>query len=477
MVDELQQRILELEEKVSLLEKENQDTNIYRHFFYNSLDLVCIANNEGRFIKLSPSFSTLLGYSNEELLDKPFTAFIHPDDLQKTLSEISLNQTGQSTLRFENRYIKKNGDVLYLQWVSTSDPSKNLSYAVARDVTEIKRTEKKLRRSQELLNAAQSMAKMGSWSFNLKTHDLFWSDELFNIFAISEEERAHLYDAYISRYSPEGLAVYHELVNRAIEQGEAYKFRHSVHLKDGTVKMVSCAGIPFKDENGKVYRIDGMVQDVTEETENEKLILKNIREKEILIKELHHRVKNNMQVISSLLNLQATISCDKRIQEIFKDSQERIRSMAVIHDMLYRSNDISMIDFKTYIDRLANELIRSHKGELNNIELKLNIPNVHYEIDVAVPLGLIINEILTNALKHAFPDDRMGKINIDLQKTDEHSCKLSISDDGNGFNLNEIKKSNSLGIMIMENLSEQLEGKIEIQSTSNGTLYELEFSY
>ncbi len=472
-----EEKIQFLEKRVLELKKEAEQALIYKHFFQYSRDMVCIANNEGRFLKLSPSFSESLGYSMTELLDRPFTDFIHPDDLQATLDEINLNQKGASTLRFENRYLKKNGEAIILQWVSNPDPINNRIYAVARDVTDIRNTERELKLSQQLLNASQHMAKMGSWSFNLINGDLYWSDELFNIFGIKENERDNLYEAYVNRFDEEGFLLYESTVNKSIETGKPYTFKHSVNIKGEDKKYVYCVGIPQLDNNGKVFRIDGMVQDITEHTLNEQIIRKSVREKEILIQELHHRVKNNLQVINSLLSLQSNLSNDEQLKSIFNDSQERIRSMATIHDLLYHNEDVSMIDFSQYINRIAEEILRSRKGESHQIDMKINVPTVNYSIDIAVPLGLIFTEIMTNALKHAFDQQEQGIIEINLKRIDEQQCQLSIKDNGKGFDPQLIDHSASLGMLIMENLTEQLDGKIEILSDTNGTIYHLSFKH
>jgi len=475
--EEYLSRIQSLEKQVSELNREIKKSTVYKHFFQYSRDLVCIANDDGRFLELSPSFSETLGYTTEELLDRPFTDFIHPDDLEATIDEIQLNQTGASTLRFENRYYKKNGDIIYLQWVSTADTKNKKTYAVARDVTEIRKTEEELKRSQQLLSASQSMAKMGSWSFDLITQDLFWSAELFNIFDIQEHEKTELYAAYLKRFDQEGLALFNSVLEKAIAYGESYTMKHTVNNAGKERKFVYCVGIPSLDDKGQVVRIDGMVQDITEQTLSEKIILKSIREKEILIQELHHRVKNNLQVINSLLSLQANLSDDERLSAIFRDSQERIRSMATIHDLLYHNEDVSMIDFSEYIQRLAQELLKSRKGETHEITMQIDVPSVHYGIDTAVPLGLIFTEIMTNALKHAFGPLEPGEIAISLNRVDDKQCCLTISDNGKGFDPQTIDQSGSLGMLIMENLTEQLEGDLQIQSSEKGTAYKLTFTH
>jgi len=202
-----------------------------------------------------------------------------------------------------------------------------------------------------------------------------------------------------------------------------------------------------------------------------------IEEKETLLKEVHHRVKNNLQTVSSLLSLQSRAVEDDKISSIIKSSQNRVVSMAMVHEMLYKRHDyLSKIALKPYVEELSEYLIRSIKGSSNAIDLKLAIPELKLSIDTVIPLGLIINETVTNALKYGFPDNEVGEISISLRVLEEEKYELYLGDNGAGYpeDVNP-KNSKSLGLKLIHNLSRQLRGTIERDFEVKGTYYRIVF--
>ncbi len=209
-------------------------------------------------------------------------------------------------------------------------------------------------------------------------------------------------------------------------------------------------------------------------TKNE--LEEKINEKETLIKEVHHRVKNNLQTISSLLSLQSRSIVDKEVKSLLKSSQNRVISMAMVHEMLYMREDLSKIEYRSYVQELAEYLIRSVKGTSSNITLDIDIPDVKLNIDTAIPLGLLINETVTNALKYGIIDENKGKIGIKLRKDDANEFQLNIGDDGIGFaETITYKNSESLGLKLIHKLVRQLQGSIIRDFSKNGTHYIVKF--
>ncbi len=201
-----------------------------------------------------------------------------------------------------------------------------------------------------------------------------------------------------------------------------------------------------------------------------------ITEKETLLKEVHHRVKNNLQTVSSLLSLQSRNNQDVKVKELLKSSQNRVISMAMVHEMLYMREDIGKIEYKSYVQELAEYLIRSIKGTSSNITLDIDIPDLKLNIDTAIPLGLLINEAVTNALKYGIVDDSKGEIFIKLRKDDQDEYVLNIGDDGVGF-AEEVnhKTTKSLGLKLIHNLARQLRGSIIRDLSKKGTHYVVKF--
>lgn len=203
----------------------------------------------------------------------------------------------------------------------------------------------------------------------------------------------------------------------------------------------------------------------------------SLKEKEVLLKEIHHRVKNNLQIISSLLKLQSSYVQDQQILEMFRDSQSRIRSMALIHEKLYRSKDLSRIHFSEYVRDLINHLQRSYSASSQGVQIQIPDRPIWLNIDIAVPCGLIINELVSNALKHAFPNSEPdGIIEVDLTAQTGHQLTLIVRDNGVGFpeGLN-FRNTESLGLELVCTLTEQLRGTIELKR-GQGTCFEIQFT-
>ncbi|HDZ13662.1 MAG TPA: sensor histidine kinase, partial [Pricia sp.] len=204
---------------------------------------------------------------------------------------------------------------------------------------------------------------------------------------------------------------------------------------------------------------------------------KRIAEKEFLLREVHHRVKNNLQTVSSLLSLQGKNSCNKKIQELIEGSQNRVISMAIIHEMLYIRNDLSKIEFRSYVKELTDYLINSNQIKNKNIHIQIDIPEVQLGIDTAILLGLLINETVTNSLKYGFPPDAEGLITLTLTREDgENSYLLQICDNGIGFSKDlDFRNSKSLGLKLIHNLARQLRGSVQRKPSEKGTNYQVVF--
>jgi two-component sensor histidine kinase len=201
-----------------------------------------------------------------------------------------------------------------------------------------------------------------------------------------------------------------------------------------------------------------------------------LREKELFLKEAHHRIKNNLQIIASLLSLQASYIPDPYIREMFLDTQERVRSMALIHETLYQSSHTSEIDFAIYVRDLVSQLIRSYNIQSDRITLQLHIDDLLLDINKAIPCGLILNELISNALKHAFPAGRMGEIYVELRTDGAQKVTIVVRDTGIGFPSDmDFRNTESLGLQLVSTLIEQLDGTMELER-GDGTTFTLTFT-
>ena len=260
---------------------------------------------------------------------------------------------------------------------------------------------------------------------------------------------------------------------KAITSGKTISFESVRNHKNGTRIDIEAIGKPIKlGENQLALLV--IYRDISVRKKHEQQIMRDLEEKEVLLKEVHHRVKNNMQVISSMLKLQSRYIDDKKALELFKNSQDRVKSMALIHERIYNSPDLASVNFEEYVRNLAHNLFVSSRINSNNVVLEIDIKNIAVNMNKAVPLGLIINELISNALKHAFPNERKGKLSISIKKKKD-KFELIVADDGVGCKKDlEFEKADTLGLQLVHALTQQLKGELQFNS-GNGTRFILTF--
>jgi two-component sensor histidine kinase len=231
-------------------------------------------------------------------------------------------------------------------------------------------------------------------------------------------------------------------------------------------------GVRFKKEDMEILKfVSGQTALAIKRKHAEQQLKESLREKELLLQEIHHRVKNNMQIISSLLNLQASQMKDNDFIKMVKDSQSRIRSMALVHEKLYRSQNFSSINFSDYAQSLAIHLFQFNQVNSNLIRLKMNLEDVFLDIQTAIPCGLILNELITNSLRHAFPDGRGGDITVELHPLKNHTFQIIVRDNGVGIPEDlDIGHTKTMGLQIVTMLVNQLEGSTELQREGGTTV-------
>lgn len=245
--------------------------------------------------------------------------------------------------------------------------------------------------------------------------------------------------------------------------------------KDGSKFVADVLLTAIRDESGHLLGLVQMVRDITERKAAE-VKAREASRQEMLLKEIHHRIKNNLQVISSLLYLQSTNVKDQNTLAILAESQSRVKSIALIHEKLYRSRDLERLAFGDYLHDLLSEMMRTYGVRRERIALLTDIKEVYLGIDTAVPCGLIVNELVSNALKHAFPVGGEGEIRIDLRPTEDDRYVLRVHDNGVGLPSNvQWQKSKSLGLKLVTDLTKQLGGSVRVDSQV-GTAFEITFA-
>jgi two-component system, sensor histidine kinase PdtaS len=277
------------------------------------------------------------------------------------------------------------------------------------------------------------------------------------------ERFAHAHRGHVRDFA-EGAAS----ARRMGERSEIFARR-----RDGT-EFPAEASISKANVNG-AWIFTVILRDVTERKIAEEKIQASLREKEVLLKEIHHRVKNNLQVVSSLLGLQSRVIADPQTRRMFQESQNRIHSMALLHERLYQSEDLSEIDYRQYVCELTAHLFRTYGVSARRVDLKISFEETRMNLDAAVPCGLILNELVSNCLKHAFPDGREGEIRIELRKDGGRLASLLVADTGVGLPEDiSLWNSKSLGLRLVRILANNIGAAVEV-SARPGTSVKLVF--
>jgi PAS domain S-box-containing protein len=296
--------------------------------------------------------------------------------------------------------------------------------------------------------------------------------EACRIFERTEEEICRIgRNGLIDLTDPRLAAALEKRVRTGQFRGELTYVR-----KNGTLFSGEMSSAIFRDRDGN-SKTSMIIRDITERKQAEEKIKASLREKELLIMEIHHRVKNNLQVISGLLDLQARSSGNPELMEMFRESQSRIRSMALVHEKLYGSNDLARIDLAGYVRTLSQDLFQSYKINPGKIDLIIQTDgDVYVDINKAIPCGLILNELISNALKHAFPGDRHGELRIIIHETENTEIEIVVRD--NGLSLPDdvdIHQPRTVGLYLVNGLvKNQLDGQMEIRR-DNGTEFRIKF--
>jgi len=280
-----------------------------------------------------------------------------------------------------------------------------------------------------------------------------------------------------SFYHPDSVETAKKRLHEVLVENMTLDFlEEKIISLDGQLKDIEVGDAPINYNGLRAVQI--VARDISQRKKLEEELKNSLKEKDLMMKEIHHRVKNNLMVIQSLLNLQSRYIKDTDARDIFKDSQNRAKSMAMIHESLYQSSDLKRIEFSEYITTLAKNLFYSYAADPNRVKMSVNVDKVMLDINTAIPLGLILTELISNCLKYAFPDGDSGEIKVDFHSYTEegtHKFKLTVSDNGVGLPQDfDPKKSDSLGIMLIYSLSEQIGALIKLD-TSNGTKFDITF--
>jgi len=457
----------------------------YRSLFEEDPNYTILLGKDGIIRDINNAAINLTGLSKKELIGSKFSKLemIPPEDMAVHLSKINSLLNGECFEPFESQFLGKNGEIhSILVHFTPVIRDENVSYilVIASDITKQKKAENDLRASQIQLVNAMELSNLVNWEYDVES-DLFTFDDRFYALygTTAQREGGHLMSSAVYAREfvhPDDLHMVADEIEKAMKTSDPDYFsqvEHRILRRDGSIRYLMVRIAITKDAEGRTIKAHGTNQDITGLKEKEMKIRESLEEKEVLLREIHHRVKNNMQIISSLLNLQIQSEDSDETINVLKEGQGRVKSMAMIHEELYQSDSFTNINFKDYIKRLISNIFSSYRVKTGSIEYKLDIANVNINIDTAIPLGLIINELVTNSVKHAFPNSE-GIINIELKQSGK-KLELLVVDNGIGIPKRiHPKNPETLGLQLVNNLVKQIDGELEVE-ISHGTKFKITF--
>ncbi len=342
---------------------------------------------------------------------------------------------------------------------------------VARDISASKRAEEMLRESEERLRMALNATNDVVWDWDVIHNTQQWNEAGTVVFGWTEiVEQPQDAGWWVERVHPDDRQRVNDGLFSIVENPTSYHWQDEYRFlkTDGSYAQVLDRAYVLRNAEGVAVRMIGAMLDITERKLAEEEIRKALADNQTLLRELYHRTKNNMYVISSMLAYQGAILPDERFQQVILETENRIRAMALVHEMLYKTQSLSRIDFSAYLHELVGYLLESYDAASRKITVDWMLAPVELVIDSAVPCGLVVNELVTNAIKHAFPDGRSGQINISLASIGKNEVEIEIWDDGAGFPAGfDPKKATTMGLQIVRRTVEhQLSGKLDFRPTN-----------
>jgi|GEM_PF-743207 PAS domain S-box-containing protein len=442
-----------------------QSEEKYRKLVEVTKDAIFI-NQDYCIVYLNPAAQKLFGAEKpEQILGKSPLEIFHPEYRKIVIERITkMHETGKEVETIEEKIINLHGVTIDVEVTATPFllNGKAAIQVVLRDISERKNAEFALRESEEKFHA---LVENAADAFFL--HD--FNGKIIEINKQTCNNLGYSRDELLAMSIPDIEQDYS--LSKAQEAWESIPIGRPITLsshekrKDGSVFPVEVRLICIYLKGRKL--ILGLIRDVTERKHAEEALQSSLQEKDVLMRELYHRTKNNMQVISSMLGLKALYVKDSYTCDILKDMESRILSMALVHKRLYESKNLSRINLKDYILELSNLLLDNYKVDVSKVSMRLELEDINVLIDTAIPCGMIINELLSNSIKYAFPGARRGEIEIHLCRLTPEMIELKVSDDGIGMPGDyDFNQQNSLGSLLLFSIVEnQLQGEISYEFT------------
>jgi PAS domain S-box-containing protein len=463
-------------------------------FFALSQDLFCITTLDGHLRRLNPAFIVMLGQPESDLLATNILDLLHPEDRPAAAAAVAGLARGNPIAGLESRFRCANGSYKSLVWSTTPFPvahalmravsrlvstlwwgthslskgtqAGGLAYTVAHNRTSRRLDQEALRQSE-----ARCVRALESTSDAFFAVDPGW--RLIHVNRQAERlwtcHRDNVLGRNLWEVFPEAAGgPFYRLFEQAVRTGAP------AHLEE-RYPHSPCERWFEVHAYPSAEGLDVYFRDVTARRDAGEKIKRNLQEKEVLLREVHHRVKNNLQVICSMLRLQERNLHDDTLLQVLKDCRERVHVMAILHDQLHRAKDFSHVNLGEYICNLAANLFSSYGVNSADVDLRMDVEDIPVLVDTAIPCGLIVNELVSNSLRHAFPEGRKGHVSLGLHARPGGAVELTIADDGRGFPESaQPTDTRSLGLWLVDLLAGQIGAAVE-RSCSAGSQYRFLF--
>ncbi len=446
----------------------------YRQLFELSPDGIVILDPETtKPLEFNEMAHLQLGYTREEfarLSLRDIDVHETPEDTRGHVDRILADGRDD----FETRHRTRQGEIRNVQVTAQIMEilGARVYYCIWRDITLRKKAEERLRESEENMRYIIKHDPNAIAVYDRGLRYIAVSDRYLRDYGVKEEDiiGRHHYEVF-----PEMPQRWKEVHQRCLAGAIERNDDDSFERPDGSITYNRWECRPWRRVDGSIGGIITYTEVTTERKMAEEALRASLKEKETLLREIHHRVKNNMQIISSLFNLQAGHIKDADALRSLKEGQNRIRSMALIHEKLYKSRDLSKVEFASYIRSLSTYLFQFFKVDPDRVRLETDLQDILLDINSAIPCGLLINELISNALKHAFPEGRRGVISVGLRREEDGRLRLRVADDGVGLPGGlDLRTPGSFGLQIVDLLINQLDGEVELDG-KKGTSITISF--
>lgn len=436
----------------------------------SSFDAIIGKRLDGTIISWNAAAEKIYGHSPEEAVGRHISLIV-PEDRREELDWIMTGlPQGRGLRGHETVRVRKDGQ--HIDVSLTISPVRDSSGRIvggsvlARDITEIKRTQGDLRESRERLAVAVKAADIGLFRWDVEADRLTWDETMRSIFGLRPGQEVVSLADFLALLHPEDRAATQREVLQSMERRVEYEWEYRVVRPGGEIRWIAAKARSFYDDAGRPLYLTGACRDVTERRRTQEALTSALEQKELLLREINHRVKNSLQLASSLLQVQASSATSEEVRTSLSEAGGRLVTVARVHERLYRGPNVQIVELRDYLADLCDD-IRGSTAAVGS-EISTSIEDVSLGADRAVLLGLVVNELVTNAIKHAVPKGERCEVRVECRRTDR-GLVLAVADTGRGLPRGiDPKTSDSFGMRLVNAFVRQLGGTLEVASSARG---------